>query len=132
MLLLQRISISLALLVIIFTIFEIFLPIWRFLSRKTDAIMLYRVLKTNILEKKISLPDGHTIKISTSGSHYTLVFHNENEALAEIEKIVIDALTYFDKLGWIATVDNNFDTDKGELIEILYEIRTMKWNNSEK
>ena len=52
MLLLQRISISLALLVIIFTIFEIFLPIWRFLSRKTDAIMLYRVLKTNILEKK--------------------------------------------------------------------------------
>lgn len=132
MLLLQRISISLALLAIIFTIFEIFLPIWRFLSRKTDAIMLYRVLKTNILEKKISLPDGHTIKISTSGSHYTLAFHNENEALAEIEKIVIDALTYFDKLGWIATVDNNFDTDKGELIEILYEIRTMKWNNSEK
>lgn len=61
-----------------------------------------------------------------------MVFHNENEALAEIEKIVIDALTYFDKLGWIATVDNNFDTDKGELIEILYEIRTMKWNNSEK
>ena len=132
MLLLQRIFISLTLLVIIFTIFEIFLPIWRFLSRKTDAIMLYQVLKTNILGKKISLPDGHTIEISTSGSHYTLVFHNENEALAEIEKIVIDALTYFDKLGWIATVDNNFDTDKGELTEILYEIRTMKWNNSEK
>ena len=49
---------------------------WRFLSRKFDAINLYKILKTNILGKE-DFSSGHSFKIATG--QYTLFFHNEDE-----------------------------------------------------
>ena len=101
------------------------IPMWRFLERKVEITSLYKILKTRILGKNV-LYSEHGYEISTK--KYTLIFHNEEEALEELQKAIEDALEYHDKLGWLLQESPNlFIGEKNDLIEMLSEVRTMKW-----
>jgi len=36
-------------------------------------------------------------------------------------------LEYYDKLGWIAVVDDTLKNKKDEVIQICFEVRTLRW-----
>ena len=108
---------------IAFIIIKIALPIWRFMVRADAVIKLYDLFK-EILKMDFSIKE----KIEVSYGKYKLKFSNTNEASIEFEKLVNEALEYYDKLGWIAiVVDDTVKVQKDELIEICSEVRTLRW-----
>lgn len=122
---LQQIFIIFATLFIIFLISlsKIAIPMWRFLIRADSAIQLYDLFKKEVLERDFQTKSP----IILSYGKYTLIFSNTNEASIEIERILNDALSYYDKLGLIAVVVDDFKVQKDELIRICYEIWTLRW-----
>ena len=84
---------------IAFIIIKIAVPIWRFMVRADAVIKLYDLFK-EILKMDFSIKE----KIEVSYGKYKLKFSNTNEASIEFEKLVNEALEYYDKLGWIAIV----------------------------
>lgn len=108
---------------IAFIIIKIAVPIWRFMVRADAVIKLYDLFK-EILKMDFSIKE----KIEVSYGKYKLKFSNTNEASIEFEKLVNEALEYYDKLGWIAiVVDDTVKVQKDELIEICSEVRTLRW-----
>lgn len=107
---------------IAFVIIKIAVPMWRFMVRADAVIKLY-VLFKEILRKDFSKEE----KIEVSYGKYKLKFANTNEASIEFEKLVHEALEYYDKLGWIAVVDDTFKAQKDELIRICSDVRTLRW-----
>lgn len=103
-------------------IIKIAVPMWRFMVRADAVIMLYGLFK-EILKMDFSKKE----KIEVSYGKYKLKFANTNEASIEFEKLVNEALEYYDKLGWIAFVDDTFKVQKDELIRICSEVRTLRW-----
>lgn len=103
-------------------IIKIAVPMWRFMVRADAIIMLYGLFK-EILKMDFSKKE----KIEVSYGKYKLKFANTNEASIEFEKLVNEALEYYDKLGWIAIVDDTFKVQKDELIRICSEVRTLRW-----
>ena len=107
---------------IAFVIIKIAVPMWRFMVRADAVIKLY-VLFKEILRMDFSKEE----KIEVSYGKYKLKFANTNEASIEFEKLVHEALEYYDKLGWIAVVDDTFKAQKDELIRICSDVRTLRW-----
>ena len=108
---------------IAFIIIKIAVPIWRFMVRADAVIKLYDLFK-EILKMDFSIKE----KIEVSYGKYKLKFSNTNEASIEFEKLVNEALEYYDKLGWIAiVVDDTVKVQKDELLEICSEVRTLRW-----
>ncbi len=103
-------------------IIKIAVPMWRFMVRADAVIKLYGLFK-EILKMDFSKKE----KIEVSYGKYKLKFANTNEASIEFEKLVNEALEYYDKLGWIAIVDDTFKVQKDELIRICSEVRTLRW-----
>lgn len=108
---------------IAFIIIKIVLPMWRFMVRADAVIELYKIFET-ILEQDFSSKEE---KIEISYGKYKIEFANTNEASIEFEKIVNEALEYYDKLGWIAIADDSFKVQKNKLINICSEVRTLRW-----
>ena len=103
---------------IAFIIIKIAVPIWRFMVRADAVIKLYDLFK-EILKMDFSIKE----KIEVSYGKYKLKFSNTNEASIEFEKLVNEALEYYDKLGWIAiVVDDTVKVQKDELIGICSEV----------
>ena len=107
---------------IAFVIIKIAVPMWRFMVRADAVIKLY-VLFKEVLRMDFSKEE----KIEVSYGKYKLKFANTNEASIEFEKLVHEALEYYDKLGWIAVVDDTFKAQKDELIRICSDVRTLRW-----
>lgn len=107
---------------IAFIIIKIAVPMWRFMERADAVIKLYGLFK-EVLRMEFSKEE----KIEVSYRKYKLKFANTNEASIEFEKLVHEALEYYDKLGWIAVVDDTFKTQRDELIQICSEVRTLRW-----
>lgn len=103
-------------------IIKIAVPMWRFMVRADAVIKLYGLFK-EILKMDFSKKE----EIEVSYGKYKLKFANTNEASIEFEKLVNEALEYYDKLGWIAIVDDTFKVQKDELIRICSEVRTLRW-----
>lgn len=103
-------------------IIKIAVPMWRFMVRADSVIKLYGLFK-EILKMDFSKKE----EIEVSYGKYKLKFANTNEASIEFEKLVNEALEYYDKLGWIAIVDDTFKAQKDELIRICSEVRTLRW-----
>lgn len=108
---------------IAFVIIKIAIPMWRFMIRADSVIQLY-VLFKELLRMDFSKEE----KIEVSYGKYKLTFANTNEASIEFEKLVHDALEYYDKLGWIAVVDDTFKNQKDELIRICSDVRMLRWD----
>ena len=107
---------------IAFIIIKIAVPIWRFMVRADAVIKLYDLFK-EILKMDFSIKE----KIEVSYGKYKLKFSNTNEASIEFEKLVNEALEYYDKLGWIAiVVDDTVKVQKDELLGICSEVRTLR------
>lgn len=107
---------------IAFIIIKIAVPMWRFMVRADAVIKLYGIFK-EILKMDFSKKE----EIEVSYGKYKLKFANTNEASIEFEKLVNEALEHYDKLGWIAIVDDTFKVQKDELIRICSEVRTLRW-----
>jgi len=117
--------ITFIILFIVFIIINLAIPIWRFIVRADSVIQLYGLFKD-----KFSTDFSKEEKIiEISYGKYTLSFANTDEASIEFEKLANDALEYYDKLGWIADVDDTFKTEKDELIQICNDVRMLRWNN---
>jgi len=116
--------IALIIFLVVLIIIKIAVPMWRFMVRADSVIKLYDLLKKAL---RMEFSTEGTIEVSYG--KYKLKFANTNEARIEFEKIVIEALEYYDKLGWIATVDDTFKAQKDELINIRSEVRTLRWKN---
>lgn len=107
---------------IVLTVIMVFVPMYRFLARANAVIKLYPIFK-ELLKIDFSKKD----KVQVSYNEFKLVFYNTDEASIEFEKLIQDALKCYDKLGWIAIIDDEFKTLKDELVRICSEVRTLRW-----
>ena len=100
---------------------EVVLTIWRFMIRANTVIEMYPEFK-EILKRDFLKDDK--IEVTYSNRFYN---YNTREVSIKFEKIVKEALEYYDKLGWIAIADNSLKVQQKELLRICYEIRIMRW-----
>lgn len=111
---------------VVILIVKVVLPMWRFMIRADAVIELYSLFK-ELLKKDFSKEDKIKLTYGNGSHKYELEFSNTSEASIEFEKIVQEALEYYDKLGWIAIADNSFKVQQKKLIQICSEVRTMRW-----
>ena len=116
--------ITFIILLIAIIIITIILPMWRFMERADTVIKLYNFFKV-LLKKDFSQEE----KIHLTYGKYKMAFANTYEASIEFEKLIQEALEYYDKLGWIAAACSDFQVQKDELVNICYEIRKLRWKN---
>lgn len=109
---------------IVLLVITIAIPMWRFMERADTVIKLYNFFKV-LLKKDFSQEE----KIHLTYGKYKMAFANTYEASIEFEKLIQEALEYYDKLGWIAVVCSDFQVQKDELVNICYEIRKLRWKN---
>ena len=112
-------AIILILVIVIFVLLKIVIPMWNFMLRADLAISLYDMLK-NILNKDFKFRKQTEIQLGV----YTIRYSNTLEAYEELERVFIDALSYYDKLGFVASKDRSFDEQRDKLECIL---RKIKW-----
>ena len=111
---------------VVICLVKVALPMWRFMSRVDAVINLYSLFK-ELLKEDFSEENKIRLTYDNGNHKYKLEFSNTNEASIEFEKIVQEALEYYDKLGWIAIVDNSFEVQQKELLQICFEVRMMRW-----
>lgn len=112
--------------VVVILIVKVALPMWRFMIRADAVIELYSLFK-ELLQKDFAKESKIELTYGNGSHKYKLEFSNTREASLEYEKIVQEALEYYDKLGWIAIVDNSFKAQQQELLRICSEVRMMRW-----
>ena len=113
-------ALILILIVVIFVLLKIVIPMWNFMLRADLAISLYDMLK-NILNDNFQCKKQTEIQLGV----YTIRYSSTLEAYEELERFFIDALSYYDKLGFVASKDRSFDEQRDKLECIL---RKIKWN----
>ena len=113
-------AIILILVIVIFVLLKIVIPMWNFMLRADLAISLYDMLK-NLLNEKFQCKKQTEIQLG----FYTIRYSNTLEAYEELERVFIDALSYYDKLGFVASKDRSFDEQRDKLECIL---RKIQWN----
>ena len=113
-------AIILVLAIVIFVLLKIVIPMWNFMLRADLAISLYDMLK-NILNKDFKFRKQTEIQLGV----YTIRYSSTLEAYEELERVFIDALSYYDKLCFVASKDRSFDEQRDKLECIL---RKIKWN----
>ena len=114
-------ALILILIVVIFVLLKIVIPMWNFMLRADLAISLYDMLK-NILNEKFQCKKQTEIQLG----FYTIRYSNTLEAYEELERVFIDALSYYDKLGFVASKDRSFDEQRDKLECILRKIQWKK------
>ena len=107
---------------IAFIIIKLAISMWRFMIMADAVIQLYGIFK-EILKMDFSKKE----EIEIPYGKYTMKFSNTNEASIEFEKLVNEALEYYDKLGWIAIVIDAFKVQKDVLVRIHSEVITIRW-----
>lgn len=108
-----------SLLVLIILLFLKFVISIRYFILKTDsALQMYKIIKI-IYAKQYKFKDKVNIKFGV----YKISFTSTQEALQEYEKVIQNALDYYDKLGYITTLDDTFRIKKNELEDILNKIK---------
>ena len=113
-------ALILILIVVIFVLLKIVIPMWNFMLRADLAISLYDMLK-NILNDNFQCKKQTEIQLGV----YTIRYSNTLEAYEELERVFTDALSYYDKLGFVASKDRSFDEQRDKLECIL---RKIQWN----
>ena len=113
-------ALILILIVVIFVLLKIVIPMWNFMLRADLAISLYDMLK-NLLNDNFQCKKQTEIQLGV----YTIRYSNTLEAYEELERVFTDALSYYDKLGFVASKDRSFDEQRDKLECIL---RKIKWN----
>lgn len=113
-------ALILILIVVIFVLLKIVIPMWNFMLRADLAISLYDMLK-NILNKDFKFRKQTEIQLGV----YTIRYSSTLEAYEELERVFTDALSYYDKLGFVANKDKSFDEQRDKLECIL---RKIQWN----
>ena len=108
--------------IVIAVIIKMIVPVCRFIEKAENAIELY-----SIFEKFIK--DGFSIKekVEVQCGKYSIKAADDKEAIMEFEKIINDALKYYDKLGSITIATGYLETWKDKLIRICNEVRCLKW-----
>ena len=114
-------AIILILVIVIFVLLKIVIPMWNFMLRADLAISLYDMLK-NLLNEKFQCKKQTEIQLG----FYTIRYSNTLEAYEELERVFIDALSYYDKLGFVASKDRSFDEQRDKLECILRKIQWKK------
>ncbi len=113
-------AIILVLAIVIFVLLKIVIPMWNFMLRADLAISLYDMLK-NLLNDNFQCKKQTEIQLG----FYTIRYSNTLEAYEELERVFTDALSYYDKLGFVASKDRSFDEQRDKLECIL---RKIQWN----
>lgn len=113
-------ALILILIVVIFVLLKIVIPMWNFMLRADLAISLYDMLK-NILNDNFQCKNQTEIQLGV----YTIRYSSTLEAYEELERVFTDALSYYDKLGFVASKDRSFDEQRDKLECIL---RKIQWN----
>ena len=103
---------------VVICLVKVALPMWRFMSRVDAVINLYSLFK-ELLKEDFSEENKIRLTYDNGNHKYKLEFSNTNEASIEFEKIVQEALEYYEKLGRIATIDNYFKAKQEELWRLL-------------
>ena len=108
--------------IVIAVIIKMIVPVCRFIERAENAIELY-----DIFEKFIK--NGFSIKekVKVQCGKYSIEAADDKEAIMEFEKIINDALKYYDKLGSSTIATDYLETWKDKLIRICNEVRCLKW-----
>ena len=114
-------ALILILIVVIFVLLKIVIPMWNFMLRADLAISLYDMLK-NILNDNFQCKKQTEIQLGV----YTIRYSSTLEAYEELERVFIDALSYYDKLGFVASKDKSFDEQRDKLECILRKIQWKK------
>ena len=112
-------AIILILAIVIFVFLKIVIPMWNFMLRADLAISLYDMLK-NLLNDNFQCKKQTEIQLGV----YTIWYSNTLEAYEELERVFTDALSYYDKLGFVASKDRSFDEQRDKLECIL---RKTQW-----
>ena len=112
-------AIILVLAIVIFVLLKIVIPMWNFMLRADLAISLYDMLK-NLLNDNFQCKKQTEIQLGV----YTIWYSNTLEAYEELERVFTDALSYYDKLGFVASKDRSFDEQRDKLECIL---RKTQW-----
>ena len=113
-------AIILILVIVIFVLLKIVIPMWNFMLRADLAISLYDMLK-NLLNDNFQCKKQTEIQLGV----YTIRYSNTLEAYEELERVFTDALSYYDKLGFVASKGRSFDEQRDKLECIL---RKIQWN----
>ena len=108
---------------ITFLVIKIAVPMWRFMIRADSAIQIYMLLKP-VLDRNFVSSDG---PVEIPYGKYKIKFTNADEASTQMEELAKDALSYYDKLGYISKVIDDFEPQKKELIRIISEIKKWRW-----
>ena len=116
----QRFFAIILMAIVIFVLLKIVIPMWNFMLRADLAISLYDMLK-NLLNDNFQCKKQTEIQLGV----YTIRYSNTLEAYEELERVFTDALSYYDKLGFVASKDKSFDEQRDKLECIL---RKIKWN----
>ena len=111
-------AIILILVIVIFVLLKIVIPMWNFMLRADLAISLYDMLK-NLLNDNFQCKKQTEIQLGV----YTIRYSNTLEAYEELERVFTDALSYYDKLGFVASKDRSFDEQRDKLECILRKIQ---------
>lgn len=125
--LLRFLLISIAL--VLGLVIKFFLPFYIFLTRADDTITQYQLFLKKILETDFSKSEPLELEYK-SFKKYTWKIYNTAEASKEFEKLVTQALEAYDNInGTIKFVDNYSFKQKNKLVEILREIRLLRWKS---
>ena len=116
----QRFFAIILMAIVIFVLLKIVIPMWNFMLRADLAISLYDMLK-NLLNDNFQCKKQTEIQLGV----YTIRYSNTLEAYEELERVFTDALSYYDKLGFVASKDRSFDEQRDKLECIL---RKIQWN----
>ena len=99
------------------------LSLYAFLVRAISIIKLYNEFKEN--QKKGSC----TRKDELECWKYQVKVTDTNEAGLEFEKMIDEALKYYDKLGVLTNGNDIVNIKKDKLIDICNEVRMIRWRS---
>lgn len=108
--------------------FKLVLPIYRFKVRYEALTTSYNRLLNFILLKNLFFEKTFTYtREYLFGYKYKISFNNTSELELQLEKLINEALEYYDKLGIIPIIFNNYKVMKNELLEMRSEIKKLRW-----
>lgn len=108
---------------LLFLILKLVIPIWQLMLKADTIFYLYDNLFKVLLKRDFSTNE----KISFNCGDYLFKFSNTNEASMEFEKIVQEALAYYNNFDWIIKKDYSLQEKKDKLVDICCEVRALRW-----
>ena len=106
-----------------FVVIKMTFLLYDFLIRAISITKLYEEYKEN--QKK----GDFTRKDELECWKYQVKVTDTNEACNEFEKMIDEALKYYDKLGVLANGNDIVNIKKDKLIDICNEVRMIRWRS---